>query len=60
MTESVPPAADMSPCRLGVRVLRYDPSTRDSAARLQVFDLAATDSMTAFLVLEQTRDPVEP
>ena len=60
MTESVPPASEIPPRRLNVRVLRYDPSTPDVAARLQMFELDETDNMTLFLVLEHIRDHMDP
>jgi fumarate reductase iron-sulfur subunit len=51
---------DTAPRQLTFRILRYNPQDRDSAPRMQSFELEEADSMTLFIALNEIREKQDP
>jgi fumarate reductase iron-sulfur subunit len=52
--------ADPAPRQLAFHILRYNPQDRDSAPRMQRYELEEADSMTLFIALNEIREKQDP
>src|SRR4249919_1360748 len=51
-----PPATETQPCKVRIKVLRYNPQERGSVPRMQTYELEEADGMTLFIALNEIRE----